>query len=66
MLSQAVVRQDVPVSDARRIIPLVELERKAILDAVEYTKGDRATAAELLGISRTTLFRRLKEYGVEA
>ncbi len=44
------------------IIPLVELERRAIVNALEYTKGDRAVAAHLLGIGRTTLYRKLKEY----
>lgn len=47
------------------IIPLPELERRAILDALRYTKGDRTMAASLLGIGRTTLYRKLKEYGVE-
>ena len=46
----------------RPILPLSELERRAILDALEYTKGDRAVAANLLGIGRTTLYRKLKEY----
>jgi DNA-binding NtrC family response regulator len=44
------------------IIPLIELERRAIVNALEYTKGDRAVAAHLLGIGRTTLYRKLKEY----
>ena len=40
----------------------MELERRAIMNALEYTKGDRAVAAHLLGIGRTTLYRKLKEY----
>jgi DNA-binding NtrC family response regulator len=44
------------------VIPLAELERRAIINALEYTKGDRAIAAHLLGIGRTTLYRKLKEY----
>jgi two-component system response regulator HydG len=44
------------------IIPLTELTRLAILGALEYTKGDRVAAAYLLGIGRTTLYRKLKEY----
>jgi DNA-binding NtrC family response regulator len=44
------------------VIPLNELERRAIINALEYTKGDRAVAAHLLGIGRTTLYRKLKEY----
>jgi DNA-binding NtrC family response regulator len=46
------------------VIPLTELERRAILNALEYTKGDRAVAAHLLGIGRTTLYRKLKEYQI--
>lgn len=48
------------------VIPLIELERRAILQALEYTKGDRAIAAHLLGIGRTTLYRKLKEYQLAA
>jgi DNA-binding NtrC family response regulator len=44
------------------VIPLTEIEKRAILEAIEYTKGDRAVAASLLGIGRTTLYRKLKEY----
>jgi transcriptional regulator with PAS, ATPase and Fis domain len=44
------------------IVPLTQMERQAILEALEYTKGDRAIAANLLGIGRTTLYRKLKEY----
>jgi DNA-binding NtrC family response regulator len=51
--------------DARESIkPLAEVERCAILDAIEYTKGDRTLAAAMLGIGRTTLYRKLKEYGL--
>ncbi len=46
------------------VVPLTEMERRAILCALEYTKGDRAVAANLLGIGRTTLYRKLKEYQV--
>ena len=46
------------------VIPLTELERRAIMNALEYTKGDRAVAAHLLGIGRTTLYRKLKEYNL--
>ena len=50
-----------PVSDYE-ILPLMEIERRAILGALKHTNGDRATAANLLGIGRTTLYRQLKEY----
>jgi len=54
-----------PQFAGHHIIPLPEVEKRAILEALRYTKGDRATAAMLLGIGRTTLYRKLKEYQVE-
>jgi DNA-binding NtrC family response regulator len=47
------------------VLPLAEVEKRAILDALRHTKGDRAMAAALLGIGRTTLYRKLKEYEPE-
>lgn len=44
------------------ILPLMEVEKRAIIRTLEYTRGDRAVAANLLGIGRTTLYRKLKEY----
>jgi transcriptional regulator with PAS, ATPase and Fis domain len=46
------------------VIPLIEMEKRAIKHALDYTKGDRAVAAGLLGIGRTTLYRKLKEYQI--
>jgi two-component system response regulator HydG len=40
-------------------------EEEAIRAALEETNGVRSRAAELLGMSRTTLWRKMKEYGVE-
>jgi DNA-binding NtrC family response regulator len=48
------------------VIPISEMERSAIINALQYTKGDRMMAAHLLGIGRTTLYRKLKEYNIEA
>jgi DNA-binding NtrC family response regulator len=48
------------------VIPLVEVERNAIMNALEFTQGDRNVAASLLGIGRTTLYRKLKEYQLVA
>jgi transcriptional regulator with PAS, ATPase and Fis domain len=51
-----------PEGAYRPIIPLMQMEKQAIIEALAYTKGDRAIAANLLGIGRTTLYRKLKEY----
>jgi len=55
---------DVPNGHKTAIIPLELVERQAILSAIEHTNGDRGQAASLLGIGRTTLYRKLKEYGL--
>ena len=43
---------------------LAELEREAILGAIRTLNGDKLQAAKLLGIGKTTLYRKLKEYGI--
>ena len=51
-----------PMATVPCIVPLNELEKRAIFEALEYTKGDCSMAAHLLGIGRTTLYRKLREY----
>ena len=41
-------------------------ERDRIRDALERADGVRVRAAELLGMGRTTLWRKMKEYGIES
>lgn len=50
-------------SSAWRPRQMAEIEREAILRTVDFTRGHRARAAELLGIGLRTLQRKLKEYG---
>ncbi len=57
-----------PVLHARPRQPglfLPAVEKETILKALEATHGDRAKAAQVLGIGRTTLYRKLKEYKIE-
>ena len=49
----------------RQVPTLRELERNAIRQALEVTAGDRLRAAKLLGIGKTTVYRKIKEYGLE-
>jgi two-component system response regulator HydG len=44
---------------------LAQLERRAILTTLDQVKGDKLMAARLLAIGKTTLYRKLKEYGVQ-
>ncbi len=56
-------RQSSPRQD---LSTLQALEQQAIRQALAATDGDRVRAAKLLGIGKTTIYRKLKEYGIEA
>ena len=48
---------------AGEILSIAELEKQAILRAIRQLNGDKLMAARILGIGKTTLYRKLKEYG---
>ncbi len=48
------------------VLPLDELERRAILRALRESGGDKLAAARLLGIGKTTLYRKLKQYEAQS
>jgi transcriptional regulator with PAS, ATPase and Fis domain len=50
--------------DSAGILPLAEVERRHILTAIEHFRGNRRKAAEALRIGETTLWRKLKQYGI--
>jgi DNA-binding NtrC family response regulator len=52
------------VPEKDEILPLEELERRAILRTLRETGGDKLSAARMLGIGKTTLYRKLKLYHV--
>ena len=52
-------------ADGGKIVPIADLEREAILRTIDQLKGDKLLAARLLGIGKTTLYRKLKEYATE-
>jgi DNA-binding NtrC family response regulator len=54
---------DVPVEPAPNL-DLGQLERTAIQEALNRSGGNRRRAAEELGISERTLYRKIKEYGL--
>jgi two-component system response regulator HydG len=45
------------------IASIAQMEERAILQAIRHTNGDKLEAARLLGIGKTTLYRKLKDYG---
>ena len=58
------VGEPAPQAAAPELKTLADLERDAILNAIRTLNGDKLQAARLLGIGKTTLYRKLKEYGI--
>ena len=46
-------------------LSLDDVEKKTILQALERNRGKRRNAAKELNISERTLYRKIKEYGIE-
>jgi len=46
------------------IVSIADMEKHAILGTIRQLHGDKLMAARLLGIGKTTLYRKLKEYGL--
>lgn len=53
-----------PPAEERYRAPDPEAERESIVAALAEADGSRSKAAELLGMSRTTLWRRMREFGL--
>jgi two-component system response regulator HydG len=49
-----------------KIVPMSELERQTILNTIAQLNGDKLLAARMLGIGKTTLYRKLKEYSSQS
>jgi two-component system response regulator HydG len=52
--------------DKDELLPLEDMERRAILHTLRATSGDKLQAARILGIGKTTLYRKLKQYEMES
>jgi transcriptional regulator of acetoin/glycerol metabolism len=64
----AILPRDLPPecwTVSRRLLsPLEALERDAIVASLRDTDGNKAKAAESLGMSRATIYRKIHEYGI--
>jgi two-component system response regulator HydG len=58
-------------TDAKKTVELEigttmdDVEKHVILETLNYTRGDKSRAAQILGIGRKTLYRKLQQYGHE-
>ena len=59
---------EVPAADPpeqREDLPIREAEKQHILKILEKCNGRKLLAAEMLGINKTTLWRKMKKYGID-
>ncbi len=52
-------------TDPAQLLPMEEIERRYILHVLDSVEGNKSTAARILGLDRKTLYRKVKQYGVE-
>jgi sigma-54 dependent transcriptional regulator, acetoin dehydrogenase operon transcriptional activator AcoR len=48
----------------RQLTPIEALERDAVVDALSRYDGDKQAAANALGMSRATIYRKIRDYGI--
>jgi two-component system response regulator HydG len=56
-------RFSMPADDVEEIVTLDELERRYTLRVIKLLNGNKARAAQALGLDRRTLYRKLERYG---
>jgi len=55
-----------PVVRTTANLDLREIERQELIEALEQTGGNQTHAARLLGVSRVTIWNRMKRHGIRA
>ena len=53
----------IATDDPSELVPLAEIERRYVLRVLESVGGNKTLAAQILGVTRKTLYRKLEEYG---
>ena len=58
------IDENLASAETHAVQSIADLEKQAILATITQLHGDKLMAARLLGIGKTTLYRKLKEYGI--
>jgi DNA-binding NtrC family response regulator len=48
------------------VFTLKEAERQLVINALAKSKGNKSLAAQMLGISRKSLYKKLEDYGIQS
>jgi two-component system response regulator AtoC len=49
----------------QKLVPLKEVEKNYIQHVLEYTKGSKTQSSQILGISRPTLDKKIRDYRLD-
>ena len=60
-----ILKNETKIKNETKAEPEVETENERIVKALEYCKYSKTDAAKYLGVSRKTLFNKMKKYGLE-
>ena len=52
-------------STRRSLSPIEEMECGAIVQALHQSRGNKAAAAKIVGLSRSTIYRKIRAYGID-
>jgi len=66
LLARRATRARVPVAPPGEILTLEEVDRRYIARAITLLDGNKSRAADMLGVDRRTLYRRLEKYDADA
>ena len=58
--------EEVKDNETQQLLSLEDQEKLSIQKALERSSGHRKLAADQLGISERTLYRKIKDYGLES
>ncbi|HYM20511.1 MAG TPA: sigma-54 dependent transcriptional regulator [Candidatus Kapabacteria bacterium] len=70
-LPEELFRQVLPASSENKlptpngVLPLDEVEKNHIIEVLQKNNGNKLLTAQRLGIATTTLYRKLRQYGIE-
>ena len=55
-----------PKPAAKKSFDISEIKKRELIDALKQTRGNQSKAADILGVSRVTVWNRMKRYGINA
>lgn len=58
-------KKTIEIEENEEVLTIEELEKESIRNAIKQSKGDLVRAAQMLSISRATIYRKVKKYDIK-